>query len=64
MQIINHYYIKGMKMDRSLNPSLNNYKMIEKANVLRYISKDQETDEQFFQTEKHLNNLLELKKYY
>ena len=40
MEIINHYQIKGMKMDRSLNPSLNKYKMIEKGNVLRYISKD------------------------
>jgi hypothetical protein len=64
MQIINHYQIKGMKMDRSLNPSLNKYKMIEKGNVLRYISKDLDEDEQFFQTESHLNNLLELKKYY
>jgi hypothetical protein len=64
MQIINHFIIKGMKMDRSLNPSLNNYKMIEKGNVLRYISKDIDEEEQFFQTESNLNILLELKKYY
>ena len=37
-----------MKIDRKLNPSLNNYKMIEKGNVLRYIDKDDEPEEQFF----------------
>lgn len=45
MQIINHYFIKGMNMDRSKNPSLNQFKMIEKGNVLRYISKDIDEDE-------------------
>lgn len=48
IQILNHYYIKGMKMERKINPSLNSYKMVEKGNTLHYIDKDYQPEEQFF----------------
>jgi hypothetical protein len=51
-----------MSMDRAKNPGLEAYRMVEKGNTLRYV--DKEVDEGNFKTERHLDNLLELKKYY
>lgn len=66
--VVNHFYVYGMQIDRSKNPSLADYKMVTKSKCnLHYVDKAQdmeETSEVFFQTDSQLQNLLALKSYY
>ena len=69
-RIINHFYVIGMQIERNLNPSLNDLKMVtnQSGDNLIYLNKNDEIDEQnqqsFYQTKQSLDNLLALKEYY
>lgn len=40
VDVINHFYVKGMRVDRSLNPSLKDYMMITKSkSMIEYVPK-------------------------
>ena len=41
VNIMNHFWVNGMSIDRAVNPSLKDYKMVAlKKNVITYIKKD------------------------
>ena len=36
---MNHFYVYGMAVDRTKNPSLNDYSILVRGNILEYILK-------------------------
>lgn len=69
VDIVNHFYVTGMDIDRKLNANLQDYRMVQRGNTLQYVHKSKYIEESeearpVFQTEKQLENLLKLKKYY
>lgn len=68
VEIINHFFVTGMSIDRSQNPSLNDLKIVtgKHRNYLHYVDKswNENTDTGLFHTEKDLDFLLNLKKYF
>jgi len=53
---MNHFYVYGMAIDRATNPSLNEYSIMVRGNILEYILKsdleDKAAARPFFATEK------------
>lgn len=54
--IINHFYVYGMDLTRSNNPSLDGFKIVTNGNQLHYVDKKMHVSENevFFQTESQL----------
>ena len=68
VDILNHFHVNGMSINREDNPGLHEYRMITRGNVLDYVAKldfdEHQEETQFFQSESRLDHLLALKKYY
>ena len=75
VDVLNHFYVEGMQIERAQNPCLSEYSLVEQSgygkNVLKYILKSElaagmENDDgpRFYQTEKHLENFFALKRSY
>ena len=65
--IINHFYIYGMNIDRQVNESLDQFKMVTKnKNELHYIKKEdiEDLNEYVFKTENQLDYYMDLKQHY
>lgn len=76
IKVLNHFYISGMDIDRSQNPSLKDYKMVQRrSNWIEYVRKGSLRDKQLSTSiinsegfdnleAQRLTDLLELKKIY
>lgn len=65
VEIINHFYVGNMSIDRDQNPSLNEYKMVQKSqNWIEYIEKGSDAQSQDKLDKSTLDTLLGLKKHY
>ena len=43
IQVLNHFYVKNVSINRSENPTLKNYKMVQKSlNQIEYVAKSSE----------------------
>ena len=65
MQVLNHFYVGNMSIDRESNPSLNKYKIIQRQpNWIEYIEKGSADDKRDSLDRNNLEIFKNLKKFY
>jgi hypothetical protein len=65
VQVLNHFFVSNMSIDREKNPSLRDFKMVQKArNWIDYVQKGSDKDATDFMDSTVLDTLEELKKLY
>jgi hypothetical protein len=65
VQVLNHFYVSNMSIDREKNPSLRDFKMVQKAqNWIDYVRKGSDKEAADYMDSSVLDTLEELKKHY